>query len=66
MAGAFRRASHYSTNKKVSKIEIVLNTQTPQSGLKFIIVIVLSETEIVQSMHIVQNAARIIGEPVSK
>ena len=36
-----------------------------KARLKFIIVIVLSKTEIVQSMHIVQNAAGIIGEPVS-
>ena len=41
---AFRRGSHHSINKKVSKIEIVHTTQ-----LKFIIVIVKSKTEIVQS-----------------
>ena len=34
MTGAFRRASHHSTNKKVSKIEIVLSTQTVQSAVK--------------------------------
>ena len=60
MTGAFRRASHQSINKKVSKIEIVLSTQTLQRAR------LQSKTEIVQTMHIVQSAARIIGETVSK
>ena len=34
MAGAFRRASHYSINRKVSKTEVVVSTQTLQSGAK--------------------------------
>ena len=53
MTDAFRRASHHSINKKVSKM------------LKFMIAIVLSNTEIVISMQIAQSAARIIGETVS-
>ena len=32
MIGTFRRASHHSINKKVSKIEINLSTQTLQSA----------------------------------
>ena len=66
MTCAFRRASHHSVNKKVSKIEIVLSTKLSKAWLKFIIVIVQSKTEIVQTMHIVQSAPRIIGEIVSK
>ena len=37
-----------------------------KARLKFIIAIVQSKTEIVQSIYIVQSAARIIGETVSK
>ena len=37
-----------------------------KARLKFIIVIVQNKTEIVQTMHIFQSAARIIGETVSK
>ena len=65
MTCAFRRASHHSVNKKV-EIEIVLSTKLSKAWLKFIIVIVQSKTEIVQTMHIVQSAPRIIGEIVSK
>ena len=66
MTCAFRRASHHSVKKKISKIEIVLSTKLSKAWLKFIIVIVQSKTEIVQTMHIVRSAARIIGETVSK
>ena len=66
MTCAFRRASRHSVNKKVSKIEIVLSTKLSKAWLKFIIVIVQSKTEIVQTMHIVQSVPRIIGEIVSK
>ena len=66
MTCAFRRASHHSVNKKISKTEIVLSTKLSKAWLKFIIVIVQSKTEIVQTMHIVRSAARIIGETVSK
>ena len=66
MTCAFRRASHHFVNKKISKIEIVLSTKLSKAWLKFIIVIVQSKTEIVQTMHIVRSAARIIGETVSK
>ena len=34
MTGAFRRASHHSINKKVSKIEIVYGMQILQSAVK--------------------------------
>ena len=66
MTCAFRRASHHSVNKKISKIEIVLSTKLSKAWLKLIIVIVQSKTEIVQTMHIVRSVARIIGETVSK
>ena len=38
----------------------------PIARLKFFIVIAQSKTEIVQSIHIIQSEARIIGETVSK
>ena len=66
MTGAFRRASHHCINKKVTKTEIVLIRKLSKARLKFIIAIVQSKTEIVQSIYIVQSAARIIGETVSK
>ena len=50
----------------VSKIEIALGMQLSKVSLKFVIVIVQSKTEIIQTMHIVQSAARIIDEAVSK
>ena len=34
MTDAFRRVSHHSINKKVSKTEIVLSAQTLQSSFK--------------------------------
>ena len=52
MTDAFRRASHHSINRKVSKM------------LKFVIAVVQRNTEIVISMQIAQSAARIIGETV--
>ena len=66
MTGAFRRASHHAINKKVSKLKLALVRKLSKGRLKFIIVIVQSKTGIVQTMHIVQSAAIIIGETVSK
>ena len=52
--------------RKFTKLKSRLVRKFCKAQLKFIIVIVQSKTEIVQSMHIVQSAARIIGETVSK
>ena len=52
--------------RKLLKLKLSLVRKLSKARLKFIIAIVQSKTEIVQSMHIVQSAARIIGETVSK
>ena len=52
--------------RKLVKSKSFLVRKLSKAPLKFIIVIVQSKTEIVQSMHIVQIAARTIGETVSK
>ena len=52
--------------RKLVKSKSSLVRKLSKAPLKFIIVIIQSKTEIVQSMHIVQSAARIIGETVSK
>ena len=51
--------------RKLVKLKSSLVRKLSKARLKFIIAIVQSKTEIVQSMHIVQSAARIIGETVS-
>ena len=68
MTGAFCRASHHSINKKVKllKLKSSLVRKLSKPRLRFIIVIVQSKTKIVQIMHIVQTAARIIRETISK
>ena len=52
--------------KKLVKLKSSLVRKLSKARLKFIIVIVQSKTEIVQATHIVQSAAKIIGEAVSK
>ena len=52
--------------RKLVKLKSSLVSKLFKAGLKFIIVIVQSKTEIVQAMDIAQSAARIIGETVSK
>ena len=52
--------------RKLVKLKSSLVSKLSKTGLKFIIVIVQSKTEIVQAMDIAQSAARIIGETVSK
>ena len=52
--------------RKLVKLKPSLVRKLSKARLKFMIVIVQSKTEIVQTMHIVQSAARIIGETVSK
>ena len=52
--------------RKLVKLKLSLVRKLSKGRLKFIIVIVQSKTEIVQTMHIVQSAAIIIGETVSK
>ena len=69
MTGAFRRTSHHSITLligKFKKLKSSLVRKFSKAWLKFIIAIVQSKTEIVESMHIVQIAARINGETVSK
>ena len=51
--------------RKLVKLKSSLVRKLSKARLKFITAIVQSKTEIVQSMHIVQSAARIIGETVS-
>ena len=52
--------------RKLVKLKPSLVSKLSKARLKFMIAIVQSKTEIVQTMHIVQSAARIIGETVSK
>ena len=52
--------------RKLIKLKSSLVRKLSEANLKFIIVIVQSKTEIVQTMDIVQSAARIIGKTVSK
>ena len=52
--------------RKLLKLKLSLVRKLSKARLKFIIAIVQSKTEIVQSIYIVQSAARIIGETVSK
>ena len=52
--------------RKLVKLKPSLVSKLSKAQLKFMIAIVQSKTEIVQTMHIVQSAARIIGETVSK
>ena len=52
--------------RKLVKLKSSLVSKLSKAGLKFIIVIVQSKTEIVQAMDIAQSAARITGETVSK
>ena len=52
--------------RKLVKLKSSLVRKLSKARLKFIIVIVQNKTEIVQTMHIFQSAARIIGETVSK
>ena len=52
--------------RKLVKLRSSLVRKLSKARLKFIIVIVQSKTEIEQSMYIVQSAARLIGETVSK
>ena len=65
MTGAFCIAFHHSINKLV-KLKLPLVRKLSKVWLKFIIAIVQSKTEIVQTMCTVQSAARIIGETVSE
>ena len=65
MTGAFCIAFHQSINKLV-KLKLPLVRKLSKVWLKFIIAIVQSKTEIVQTMRTVQSAARIIGETVSE
>ena len=55
-----------SNNWKLVKLKSSVTSKFSKARLKFILVIVQSKTQIVQSMQIVQSAARIIGETVSK
>ena len=48
------------------KLKSSVVSKFSKAWLKFIIAIVQNKTEIVQSMQIIQRAARIIGETVSK
>ena len=52
--------------RKLVKLKLSLVRKLSKARLKFIIVIAQSKTEIVQTMHNVQSATRIIGETVSK
>ena len=52
--------------RKLLKLKLSLVRKLSKARLKFIIAIVQSKTEIVQSIYIVQSAARIIGETVSE
>ena len=52
--------------RKLLKLKLSLVRKLSKARLKFIIAIVQSKTEIVQSIYIAQSAARIIGETVSK
>ena len=65
ITGTFHRGSHHSIRKLVT-LKLSLVSKLFTAWLKFITVIVQSKTEIVQTTHIVQSAARIIGETVSK
>ena len=58
---------HFTTllMRKLVKLKSSLVRKLSKARLKFIIAIVQSKTEIAQSMHIVQSAARIIGETIS-
>ena len=66
MTGAFRIAFHHSVITELVKSKSPLVRKLSKTRLRFVIVIVQSKTEVVQSKHIVQSAARIIGETVSK
>ena len=52
--------------RKLVELKSSLVRKLSKARLTFVIVIVQSKTEIVQTMHTVQYAARIIGETVSK
>ena len=66
IAGTYRGAFITLLIRKLVKLKSSLVPKLSKAWLKFIIVTVQSKTEIVQTMHIVQSAARIIGETVSK
>ena len=66
MTGAFRSASHHSVMRELVKLKSPLVRKLSKTRLRFVIVIAQSKTEVAQSKHIVQSAARIIGETVSK
>ena len=55
-----------SNNWKLVKLKSSVASEFSKVRLKFIIVIVQNKTYIVQSMQIVQSAASIVGETVSK
>ena len=52
--------------RKLVELKSSLVRKLSKARLTFVIVIVQSKTEIVQTMYTVQYAARIIGETVSK
>ena len=66
IAGTYRGAFITLLIRKLVKLKSSLVPKLSKAWLKFIIVTVQSKTEIAQTMHIVQSAARIIGETVSK
>ena len=66
MTSAFRSASHHSIIRELVKLKSPLVGKLSKTRLRFVIVIVQTKTEVVQNKHIVQSAARIIGETVSK
>ena len=66
IAGTYRGAFITLLIRKLVKLKSSLVPKLSKAWLKFIIVTVQSKSEIVQTMHIVQSAARIIGETVSK
>ena len=66
MTSAFRSASHHSIIRELVKSKSPLVGKLSKTRLRFVIVIVQTKTEVVQNKHIVQSAARIIDETVSK